>query len=87
MLLAAQCAHAYKPSAIKRALEAGVRSIEHGNYLDAECAALMKDKGAFLVPTLVTYAALKRSGVEAGMPAELVAKVADVLEQVSVTWQ
>ena len=37
-------AHAYMPSAIKRALLAGVRSIEHGNWLDEECAALMVAK-------------------------------------------
>ena len=31
------------------------RSIEHGNYLDGPTASLMAEKGAFLVPTLVTY--------------------------------
>jgi hypothetical protein len=36
-----------------------VRSIEHGNWLDAECAALMQERGAFLVPTTVTYDALR----------------------------
>lgn len=75
------CAHAYKPSAIKRALECGVRSIEHGNWLDEECATMMRERGAFLVPTTVTYAALRRDGVKAGMPAALVAKVADAVEQ------
>lgn len=34
-------AHAYMPTAITRALAAGVRSIEHGNWLDAETAQLM----------------------------------------------
>lgn len=180
-----RCAHAYKPSAIKRAIEcgepplmgrsrsaqlhgpargahsrwehrrrrspscrpllapaaaSGVRSIEHGNWLDGECADLMLARGAFLVPTTVTYHALRRAparppcsqlaarsavrglclrvarmrrrcacgpsfslglrigpsrvactrwpcfrrreGIAAGMPAELVAKVADAVEQV-----
>jgi len=36
---------------------------------------------AYLVPTTVTYAALKRQGVEAGMPPELVAKVGDAVER------
>ena len=49
------CAHAYMPSAIKRAVHCGVRSIEHGNFLDEETAALMAQQGTFLVPTLVTY--------------------------------
>ncbi|GBF96931.1 peptidase M38 [Raphidocelis subcapitata] len=75
------CAHAYKPSAIKRAIECGVRSIEHGNWLDRDTAALMASRGAFLVPTLVTYDALRRGGVGAGMARELVDKVADAVEQ------
>ncbi len=44
----------------------------------------MAELGAFLVPTTVTYAALKRAGVAAGMPAELVAKVGAAVEQVSL---
>ena len=32
-----------------------VRSIEHGNFLDEESAALMREAGAFFVPTLTTY--------------------------------
>ncbi|WP_235842380.1 metal-dependent hydrolase family protein [Cysteiniphilum halobium] len=52
-------AHAYYPSAIKRCLEAGVRSIEHGNMLDEETAKLMKSKKAFLVPTLAIFKAME----------------------------
>ncbi|WP_150466646.1 metal-dependent hydrolase family protein [Francisella sp. SYW-9] len=52
-------AHAYHPVAIKRCLEAGVRSIEHGNMLDEETAILMKEKEAFLVPTLMIFKAMK----------------------------
>jgi hypothetical protein len=39
------CAHAYTPPSISRAVRCGVRSIEHGNWLDEECAALMAEKG------------------------------------------
>eukprot|EP00877_Chromochloris_zofingiensis_P001778 jgi/Chrzof1/11600/Cz06g01200.t1 len=76
------CAHAYMPAAIKRALACGVRSIEHGNWLDEECAQMLVDNGAFLVPTTITYAALQQDGVEAGMPAEQVAKVGAAVEKV-----
>ena len=48
-------AHAYIPESIVRAARAGVRSIEHGNLLDAESARVMAEHGCFLVPTLVTY--------------------------------
>ena len=46
-------AHAYSPRAITRAVQSGVRSIEHGNLLDEASARAMKAAGAFLVPTLV----------------------------------
>jgi imidazolonepropionase-like amidohydrolase len=42
------CAHAYTPAAIRRCLEAGVISIEHGHSLDDATAALMAAKGAWL---------------------------------------
>lgn len=44
-------AHAIGKNGIMAALRAGVRSIEHGMYLDREVADLMKEKGAVLVPT------------------------------------
>lgn len=44
--------HAHGPEGIKRAVRAGVRSIEHGTYLDAEGAAMMVERGTWLVPTL-----------------------------------
>lgn len=49
------CAHAYTGSAAQRAVKAGVRSIEHGLYLDEETFRLMKEKGVFWVPTLIAY--------------------------------
>jgi imidazolonepropionase-like amidohydrolase len=63
-------AHAYSAAAIVRAVSAGVRTIEHGNLLDETAAALMAEKGAFLVPTLVTYDAMHRRGSEFGLPEE-----------------
>ena len=51
-------AHAYSPEAIRHSVDNGIRSIEHGNLLDNEVAALMAAKGAFLVPTLITYDAM-----------------------------
>ena len=44
--------HAHGAEGIKRAVRAGVRSIEHGTFLDAEGAALMAERGTWLVPTL-----------------------------------
>ena len=72
--------HAYTPRAIKRSVRLGVRSVEHGNLADQEAIDLIRERGAFLVPTLATYRALKDEGVEAGLPAELAAKIDDVLD-------
>jgi imidazolonepropionase-like amidohydrolase len=44
--------HAHGPEGIKRAVRAGVRSIDHGTYLDEEAAAMMAERGTWLVPTL-----------------------------------
>ncbi|MGB3441275.1 MAG: amidohydrolase family protein [Actinophytocola sp.] len=60
-------AHAYSPEAIRHSVENGVRSIEHGNLMDAPTAALMAEHGAFLVPTLATYDAMSRRGADVGL--------------------
>jgi imidazolonepropionase-like amidohydrolase len=51
-------AHAHSTEGIKNALRAGVRSIEHGTYLDDEAIQMMVDQGAWLVPTLSVVGAL-----------------------------
>ena len=48
-------AHAYTAEAITRALESGVRSIEHANLIDESAANLVVKKSAYVVPTLVAY--------------------------------
>lgn len=63
------CAHAYAAPAIRRAVMGGVRTIEHGNLIDEPTAQLMAERGAYLVPTLVTYDALRRRGTEYGLSA------------------
>lgn len=45
-------AHAYGGEGLSNAVEAGVRSIEHGGFLTEEQAQLMAQRGCFLVPTL-----------------------------------
>ncbi|WME24436.1 metal-dependent hydrolase family protein [Brachybacterium sp. GU-2] len=72
-------AHAYTPGAIQRALDAGVRSIEHANLLDEKSADAIAEAGAFVTMNLVTYWALDTFGAEMGLPPVSQAKVADVL--------
>jgi imidazolonepropionase-like amidohydrolase len=73
-------AHAYTPEAIQRALRAGVRTIEHGNLLDRETAAEIAARGAFLVPTLVTYHAIEEMGRALRFPEASLRKLRDVLD-------
>ena len=46
-------AHAQASDGIKNAVRAGVRSIEHGIFLDDEAIGMMLDRGTWLVPTLI----------------------------------
>ena len=46
-------AHAQATDGIKNAVRAGIRSIEHGVFLDDEAIALMLERGTWLVPTLI----------------------------------
>jgi imidazolonepropionase-like amidohydrolase len=69
-------AHAHSTEGIKRGVRAGIRSIEHGTYLDDECIELMVEKGTWLVPTLgVTAALLDGIANGAKMPEAVVAKL------------
>lgn len=46
--------HAHGDEGARAAVRAGARSIEHGTYLSDETLALMKQRGAWFVPTYVT---------------------------------
>ncbi|UYM04620.1 metal-dependent hydrolase family protein [Solicola gregarius] len=72
-------AHAYSPEAIVHSVENGVRSIEHGNLLDAETAKVMAVGEAFLVPTLAAYAAIERRGADLGLTGFQLQKNQEVL--------
>ena len=61
-------AHAYSPEAIIHSVVNGVRTIEHGNLLDEESAALMAERDAYLVPTLGCYDSMDRRGDQLGLP-------------------
>jgi imidazolonepropionase-like amidohydrolase len=72
--------HAYTPEAITRAVSCGVRTIEHGNLVDAPTARLMAKKGTYMVPNLVAYDAMKRRAKELGMPDNMLEKNDEVLK-------
>jgi imidazolonepropionase-like amidohydrolase len=73
-------AHAYNDGSVRNCLEAGVRSIEHGNLIDEETARLIAEAGAYLVPTLVTYEALSEEGRSYGVPENVIRKIDEARE-------
>jgi len=52
-------AHAHGAEAAKRAIRAGIDSIEHGSFLDDEALEMMKQHGTYLVPTLMAVQGLQ----------------------------
>jgi imidazolonepropionase-like amidohydrolase len=73
-------AHAYTPHAITRAVECGVRCIEHGNLVDEAAARLMAKKGVYHVPTNITYYALNKHGKEFGFPEVSLHKLQEIVD-------
>jgi imidazolonepropionase-like amidohydrolase len=72
-------AHVYADIGIRRAVEHGVRTIEHGNFLTAETARIMVERDAHLVPTLITYEADGKYGMSFGWSPENAEKNSEVL--------
>jgi imidazolonepropionase-like amidohydrolase len=73
--------HAQATIGIKNAVRAGVRSIEHGIYLDDEAIELMLEHDAYLVPTLVAPTGVLRAAEEgASIPENVLRKSAEVIE-------
>jgi imidazolonepropionase-like amidohydrolase len=68
-------AHVYSSRSIRNCVSAGIRTLEHGNLLDESAARAIKDAGAFLVPTLVTYEMISRMGKSLGIPDNNVRKI------------
>lgn len=73
-------AHAYGPRAILRALEGGVRSIEHANLMDEAVVEALKEHDAFVTMNLVTYWALQEEGRKHGLPEVMYRKIVEVLD-------
>jgi len=78
-------AHAHGADGMKRAIRAGVRSIEHGTYMDDEAMALMKKHGTYFVPTLSAGKFIVEKAAEPGYFPEMVRAKAAVIGPVMQT--
>lgn len=70
-------AHCLNDRGIKRAVDCGVRSIEHGCFMSEKSARLMKEKGAVLVTTMAVVAWAMDNGVKKGAAEWFVRKLSD----------
>jgi imidazolonepropionase-like amidohydrolase len=61
-------AHAHGVEGIENAVRAGITSVEHGTFMDAEAAGMMADRGTYWVPTASALHGIVDAGPDAGMP-------------------
>jgi imidazolonepropionase-like amidohydrolase len=73
--------HAYSDLAVRHAIEAGVRSIEHGNLIREAAAQAIKQADAFLVPTMITYEMIYREGKRYGIGDHQIEKIDQARQQ------
>jgi imidazolonepropionase-like amidohydrolase len=81
-------AHAHGNEGAKRAIRAGIDSIEHGSFMDDETLDMMKQRGTYLVPTLIAAESLRET-IEKGLylPPAIVAKTKAALAARSQMFQ
>jgi imidazolonepropionase-like amidohydrolase len=81
-------AHAHGAEAAKRAIRAGIDSIEHGSFLDDEALDMMKQHGTYLVPTLMAVQGIQEQ-LDRGvyMPPAIEAKARAAIASVHQTFQ
>jgi imidazolonepropionase-like amidohydrolase len=73
-------AHCHGKPGIMAALRAGVRTIEHGTYLDDEACAAMVEADALLVPTRLIVVRLLKAGLASGMSQANYTKLAAIAD-------
>ncbi len=81
-------AHAHGAEAAKRAIRAGIDSIEHGSFLDDEDLDMMKQRGTYLVPTLMAIQGIQEKfdrGIY--MPPAIAAKAHAAINAIHGTFQ
>ena len=81
-------AHAHGTEGMKRAVRAGVRSIEHGTFMDDEVIDLMKEMGTFYVPTILAGRFVaEKAEIDGYFPAVVRPKAASVGPQIQDTFE
>ena len=74
-------AHAHGTEGIKRAVLAGVNSVEHCSIVDAETIQLMKEKGTYMVPTMYALDYIIENFSKKGYPEKIIDKAKSLSKQ------
>src|SRR6185503_7823091 len=80
-------AHAHGSSGMKNAVRAGVDSIEHATLMDEEAAAMMKQQGVFMVPTLSALATTAACRLGCGIPESALDKAKSMTKRHAVSFK
>ena len=78
-------AHAHGASGAKRAIRAGIDSIEHGSFLDDEALDMMKARGTYYVPTLMAIEGIKEMLNDGFVPPAIAVKGRQAMEGLHAT--
>jgi len=79
--------HAHGAEGMKRAVRAGVDSVEHGTFMDEETMALMREKGTYFVPTMMVGDwCVQKAKIDGYFPKEVHAKVLEIAPQIRKTF-
>jgi imidazolonepropionase-like amidohydrolase len=74
-------AHVYTDEGVRRCLKAGVRSIEHGNFMSEETVARLAEHGAFLDPTFISLVQRVETAAEMGLSSAIVDNLKQTIER------
>jgi imidazolonepropionase-like amidohydrolase len=78
-------AHAHGATGAKRAIRAGIDSIEHGSFLDDDALDMMKARGTYYVPTLMAAEGLKERLTDGYVPPVIAAKARQAMAALNTT--
>ena len=78
-------AHAHGATGAKRAIRAGIDSIEHGSFLDDQALDMMKQRGTFYVPTLMAAEGLKERLTDGYVPPVIAVKARQAMASLDAT--
>jgi imidazolonepropionase-like amidohydrolase len=78
-------AHAHGAAGAKRAIRAGIDSIEHGTFLDDEALDMMKARGTYYIPTLMAIQGLKEKLTDGYLPPAIEKKARQAMEALNAT--